>query len=309
MNSKTGRPILVTGAHRTGTTWVGRMLAADAHTAYISEPLNVLHRPGVLRSPVARWYTCITPENEADYLPAFGELLNFRYHLLAEVRALRSARDALRMGRDLGTFVRGGLLHQRPLLKDPFAIFSIPWFMDRLDCQVLVTVRHPAAFASSLKRLNWRFDFNDLLGQPPLMKAYLAPYRAQMEAMPADDLIGQAALLWTMIYRAVDGMRGAAPSIQIVRHEDLSLDPIAGFGKLYAELGLDFTPAVKAKIEGSSSSDNPGELSMQQTHSVNLDSRSNLENWKRRLSPEEIERVRGLSGEIAQRYYPEAVWR
>ena len=39
-------PILVTGAHRSGTTWVGKMLAADADTGYISEPLNVLHRPG-----------------------------------------------------------------------------------------------------------------------------------------------------------------------------------------------------------------------------------------------------------------------
>ena len=39
-------PILVTGAHRTGTTWVGKMLSANSQTAYMSEPLNVLHRPG-----------------------------------------------------------------------------------------------------------------------------------------------------------------------------------------------------------------------------------------------------------------------
>jgi hypothetical protein len=44
-------PILVTGAHRTGTTWVGKMLAASPQVAYISEPLNVWHRPGVLRAP------------------------------------------------------------------------------------------------------------------------------------------------------------------------------------------------------------------------------------------------------------------
>ena len=53
------RPILVTGAHRTGTTWVGRLLAAAPAVAYISEPLNVLHRPGVFRAKVANWYTYI----------------------------------------------------------------------------------------------------------------------------------------------------------------------------------------------------------------------------------------------------------
>ena len=43
-------PILVTGSHRSGTTWVGKMLAADSDTAYISEPLNVLHRLGIFRA-------------------------------------------------------------------------------------------------------------------------------------------------------------------------------------------------------------------------------------------------------------------
>ena len=56
-------PILVSGAHRTGTTWVGKMLAATPATAYISEPLNVLHRPGVFEVKTTRWYTYICPEN------------------------------------------------------------------------------------------------------------------------------------------------------------------------------------------------------------------------------------------------------
>ena len=63
--------ILVTGAHRSGTTRVGRMLSAEKSTAYISEPLNVLHRRGVYGADVPHWYQYITAENEAQYLPAF----------------------------------------------------------------------------------------------------------------------------------------------------------------------------------------------------------------------------------------------
>ena len=131
------RPILVTGAHRSGTTWVGRMLAADDGVAYISEPLNVLHRPGVFSAPVPYWYTYITSENEAAFLPAFRELLDYNYHILAELRSIRSRKDVLRMVRDFHSFFVGSMHAERPLLKDPFAVFSTPWFASRLDCQKL----------------------------------------------------------------------------------------------------------------------------------------------------------------------------
>ena len=200
MNDKARTPILVTGTHRSGTTWVGKMLAADALTAYISEPLNILHRSGVFHAKVDHWYQYICEENEAAYLPAFGELLEFDYHLWDEIRSLRSRKDFLRMGRDFLIFYNGLMRGQRALLKDPFAVFSTPWFAKRLSCKVVITVRHPAAFASSLKRLNWFFDFQNLLDQPLLMRDQLEPYREQMQCMPAEDVIGQSALLWNMIY-------------------------------------------------------------------------------------------------------------
>ena len=302
------QPILVTGAHRTGTTWVGKMLAEDSQTAYISEPLNVLRRPGVFRASVKHWYTYITRENEAEYLPAFNELLDFEYHLWDEIRSIRSRKDFLRMGRDFHTFYIGNLHGQRALLKDPFAVFSLPWFAEKLNCQIVVTVRHPAAFASSLKRLNWNFDFNDLLDQPLLMRDHLEPYRDEMKSIAAEDVIGQAALLWKMIYRVVHATRERLPFIRVVRHEDLSLDPVPGYRKLYDELGLHFTSKVEKAILNSSSSENPTELSKNKTHSVKLDSRANMENWKKRLSSEEINRIRKITEDAAHLFYPEVNW-
>ncbi len=301
-------PILVTGAHRTGTTWVGKMLSANPQTAYISEPLNVLHRPGVLRACVNNWYAYITEKNENAYLGTFNELFGYHYHLFDEIKSLRSSKDFLRMGRDLGIFLRGRTFHQRPLLKDPFAVFSLPWFAERLNCQVVVTVRHPAGFASSLKRLNWPFDFNDLLNQPLLMQDYLEPFRKEMQVMKADDIIGQASLLWTMVYRVVHSVRERIPSIQIVRHEDLSLDPVSGYRALYQSLGLDFTSRVEQTILNSSSSENPTEVSRKKVHAVKLDSRANLDNWKRRLTSDEIARIRLTTEEVAHLYYPEVNW-
>jgi len=301
-------PILVTGGHRTGTTWVGRMLTASGETAYISEPLNVLHRPGVMRAPVQRWYTYICPDNEADYLPALRQTLACHYQLGAELASLRSRKDLMRMGRDWATFLKGRVFHLRPLLKDPFALFSIPWFAERLGCQVVITVRHPAAFASSLMRYKWVFQLEDLLAQPMLMRDWLEPYREEMEAMPTGDVIGRASLLWKMAYRTVYDLRLKDPEYQVVRHEDLSLDPIQGFRHLYAALGLQFTRQAQRAVQASSSSENPKELSASAVHAFQLDSRANLYNWKRRLSVEEIQRVRQITGEVAACYYPDESW-
>lgn len=303
------QPILVTGAHRSGTTWVGKMLAADADTAYISEPLNVLHRPGVFRIPVKHWYTYITQENENEYLPAFQELLNFQYHIWLEIKSLRSPRDFMRMGRDFHIFFNGSIQGKRALIKDPFALFSTPWFAQRLNCNIVITVRHPAGFASSLKRLGWNYDFRNLLDQPLLMHDHLEADRAAMESIPHDDIIGQGALLWKLIYRFVHSTRSLFPHFKIVRHEDLSLDPLDGYQTLYRSLGLDFTERVRDIIQNSSSSENPAKLARNKTHSVKLDSRTNLNNWKKLLSPEEIVRIRKLTEGVSELFYPENEWK
>jgi hypothetical protein len=301
-------PILVTGAHRSGTTWIGKMLAADPCTAYISEPLNVWHRPGVFRVPVKYWYQYICDENESGYLPAFNELLEFEYHLWKEIRSLRSVKDFLRMGRDFRTFYYGLEEGRRALVKDPFAVFSATWFARKLKFQVLISVRHPLAFASSLKRLNWSFDFKDLLDQPLLMRDHLELYRSQMESVNSQDVIGQSALLWKMIYQTVHSSLSSNPDFILVRHEDLSRDPVNGFRNLYTMLGLDYTHHVEKTILDSSSSENPMELSRKKVHGVRLDSRANVENWKKRLTDDEIQRVRKVTEETSQLFYTDAEW-
>jgi hypothetical protein len=303
-------PILVTGAHRSGTTWVGKMLAATRQTAYISEPLNVLHRPAVFAAPISHWYTYIHTGNEAQYLPAYRKLLRLEYGLGRELAALRSRKDVLRMGRDAWIFWTGRINRARPLVKDPFAVFSIPWFVERLGMQVVVTVRHPAAFASSLMRLEWPFQLADLLGQPALMHDWLEPYRVEMEALRSqpDDILPQACLLWKMVYGAVMAVQACEPQVRVVRHEDLSRAPLEEFARLYHALGLGFSAKAQKAVQASSSPDNPAELSRAAVHTVQLDSRANLDNWKKRLSPHEVDRIRQLVGDAADKYYPDGTW-
>ncbi len=285
------------------------MLVVAGQHAYVSEPLNVHHRPGVLAAPVRRWYTYVCEENEAEYLPTFQDTLALRYGLGRELASLRSLKDIGRMGRDAFIFTRGRLGGQAALLKDPFAAFSTPWFADRLGCRVVLAIRHPAAFASSLKRLEWSFNFNDLLDQPLLLRDWLEPYRAEMQAArTSTDTLARACLLWRMLYDVFHRVRQPRPEFIAVRHEDLSRDPQAGFGALYAQLGLPFSERVARQVEAASRAENPSEVSRQNIYNVKLDSRANLKNWQKRLTADEIQRVRDLTADVAGYFYTAEDW-
>jgi len=78
-------PILVTGAHRTGTTWVGKMLSANSQTPISANHSNVWHRAGVLRACVKHWYIFITDKNESAYY-RIQRTSGFRYHLFDEIK-------------------------------------------------------------------------------------------------------------------------------------------------------------------------------------------------------------------------------
>jgi hypothetical protein len=131
-----------------------------------------------------------------------------------------------------------------------------------------------------------------------------------MEKIQADDIVGQSALLWRMIYGSVHASRvlGLFPDFKIVRHEDLSIDPVSGYKSLYESLGLTFDDTVRETILNSSSSENPAELSKKKIHSVKLDSRANLDNWKKRLSADEITRIRKMTEDVSHLFYTDNEW-
>jgi hypothetical protein len=177
-----------------------------------------------------------------------------------------------------------------------------------LNCKVVIAVRHPAAFVSSLKRLNWPFDLQDLLDQPLLMRDHLEPFRGQIEKAQKSDEIEQWALLWNLIYSTVNAALRRNPDLIAVRHEDLSLDPVTCYRDLYQKLGLDFTSRVEKVVRNSSSSDNPREGSRKKIYAVKLDSRANMDNWKKRLTADEIRRIREITQEVSAIFYPHAEW-
>jgi hypothetical protein len=303
-----GRPILVTGAHRSGTTWVGKMLALAPGTAYVHEPFNPLTSPGICAAPFDRFFVHVAAQNSDRYEPFLRRTLRFDYDLRRQLGAIRSPRDVLYSARDLATFARARATSARPVVKDPIALFSAEWLEERFGMDVVVVIRHPAAFAASLVRLGWTHDFGGFLEDEHLLEGPLRPFgdeiRGQAEA-PGDPL-DQAILLWRLCYHTAAEYRRDHAGWVFVRHEDIARAPVASFEQLFGRLELTFTARARRGIERGSASTNPPQP--RSAHGVRADSRAVADGWRSRLGAEQIERVRTGTGDVWPLFYADEDW-
>jgi hypothetical protein len=301
-------PILVTGGHRSGTGWVGEMLAATPWppVAYVWEPFSLRARPGVRDVALRHWFTYVTSENEAPIRAALSDTLAFRYRPLAELRAIRSPKDVARMARDWGRTVRWRRLDAVPLIKDPIALFSAEWLADTYGMDVIVLIRHPAAFVNSLMRKGWHHPFSHFTEQPALM-AELAAYADEIERYAAVErpLFDQAILLWNLIHDRIRAYQRRRPW-RFVRHEDLSVAPIEGFRSLYDLLGLRWTPQVEGTIREHSGAGNPVVTDDASSH--RRDSAAAIRAWRRFLTAEQVREVRRRTEDVASAWYSDDDW-
>jgi hypothetical protein len=302
-------PILVTGSHRSGTTWTGRMLALSPRVGYVHEPFNVQRWPGWIRKPLPWWYLYVCEENEHEYESLVEDVLRFRY----PIRNLTAAQDlqaVARMALDwpFSLLYRAGGF--RPLVKDPIALMSAEWLAGRFGMEVVAMVRHPAGFAGSLKRLDWRFEFQNWRDQPLLLRDLIGPFEEQIReyADRERDLIDQAVLMWNVTHHVILGFRERHPEWSFVRHEDLAEEPVKGFRSLFDRLGLEWDALAEDAIVRHSTDRSRAEVPTYLHQTVRRDSRAARWTWRDRLTPDEQRRVREGTAEIAAAFYSDEDW-
>jgi hypothetical protein len=283
------------------------MLALAPGVAYIHEPFNPRTAAGLSPARFDRYFTVVTRENEARYRPGLEQTLRFHYGLGAQLRSLRGASDLARTGRDFARVGRARLSGARPLVKDPIALLSAEWLAETFGMDVVVLIRHPAAFAASLKRLGWKHSFATFI-QDGRVPEVLRPYEAEIreQAEQPGEILAQAALLWRVLYNAVDGYRERHPGWSFLRHEDVSAEPVATYEGLYAELGLDFTPSARQSIARASAPDNPAQLPT--PHAVQLASAASLGRWREDLTADEVATLRERTRDVWPRFYSAEDW-
>src|SRR5664280_860143 len=127
------------------------------------------------------------------------------------------------------------------------ALFSAQWLAGRFDMNVVLMIRHPAAVASSLRQLSYTSVnvpriLSDILNQPLLIRDHLSPFEAEIKelAVPGQDALDQAALLWKLFYHVVLKYKEQNPNWIFVRYMDLAHDPVNVFREVFRQLDLEF---------------------------------------------------------------------
>lgn len=318
-------PILVTGSHRSGSTWTGRMIAQATTIAYIHEPFNLQHRPGICKAKFDYQFPYICNENESQYLNSLEDCLKFKYHMFEELKTTKSYKDFVRSLRDYIRFTKYRILKKRPLVKDPIAVFSAEWLAKRFNMDVVVIIRHPAAFAGSIKKVKWSHPFDHFLQQPLLMQHHLYEYRSEIEefSKTEKDIVDQAILLWNMIHQMILNYQNNNTNWIFVKHEDLSMRPLEELKNLYHKLDLTFSTDIEEKIKAFSFAYHSSKSKLNRTSRTQIwqqrltgnysgkrkrNSKSNIWSWKKRLTKDEVNKIKRKTHKIACKFYTEEDW-
>ncbi len=308
---QSAKPILVTGSHCSGTTWVGRMIAVSPDVTYIHEPFNVNHDRGICSARFDYWFTFISEQNEAQYQRDFEDTMALRYSLQGLSGITGGLKGISRAARNYTRFRKGRLQNNRPLLKDPIALFSADWLSATFDMDTIVMIRHPAAFAGSVKVKNRSHPFSHFLNQPLLMDEHLGAFRDEITYFSKEErpLIEQSALLWKLIHFMILKYKKTHPHWLYIRHEDLSIEPTKGFAGLYRQIGLDYSAQVSEVIETYSSGQASKKSSSEYRYKkINRESGSNIQKWKERLTDDEIRLLKSQVHDISKEFYSEDEW-
>ncbi|MEQ9486509.1 sulfotransferase [Coleofasciculus sp. F4-SAH-05] len=312
MHRKT--PILVTGSHRSGTTWVAKMISASPSVRYVPEQFNLNRSQCLCGHQFNQWFQYISSENEENETQCYNHLkhaLGLSYNFIPEFRLVKNYSDAFKLLTKASKFILKRLLNIRPLLKDPVAFFSAEWLANEFDMDVIVLIRHPAAFASSLKRLNWTFNFSHFVEQPLLMRDLLEPFANEIKeySLKDYDIIDQAILVWNIFHYVILQYKKRHDRWIFLRHEDISQNPLEWYKYLYNRLELNFTSEISQTIkEYSYSNLNLPEFKNQEIHCLKRNSPSNIYRWKNNLNSNEITRIRKGVEKISTYFYSDTDW-
>lgn len=282
-----GEPILVSGMPRSGNTWLARLLATASGTALTGrEPMNPRGRQYALAHTLPGWASVqtLTPRQS---------------------RALRSCYRGLnpmvysRYGRRQWAAPLPGT---RTIVKDPFAMLSLPAVVRATGARAVLVYRHPGAALTSYRRMGWQPDLEEL------QAVVEARRRLGLDPVAITDLpgVGEASeptamgLFWAALYRIALNDAVTVPGLVVVSHPEIAGGGTAAGKRLLAELDLTFTEESAAELareSGSAEQPRP-QAQSSNLHNFDRDPGQVASSWRGLLEPAEIEEIESVTHDV-----------
>lgn len=300
------RHILITGIHRSGTTFVGKMLSLAPGVGYVQEPFN----PELGVEGIDLWYPYISKGAPCEkyYTDLVNRILSghakYRDRSAWGGNFLRMLGKKLFGSKDYLRYLASTRLpgSRRLIIKDPLASLASEWLHQIFGFDVLILLRHPVGFVASTNRLEWDLDPSILSAQTPLMDEYLkdilSPYNTS-----AMQPWQRSALLWRCIYSVLDEYANRNPDMRMIRLEDISASPEEKFREIYNSMDLQFTEKSLNAIRNSTGSNNPVKAPEGKVHLLRRNSSKLANAWRNSFDEKTIAEIRELAGPPGEKYY------
>lgn len=296
--------ILVTGPHRSGTTWVGRTISQVENVELVYEPFNL---------ETTRYNFEYTFDHWFEHVPTSSKYSEIQHEFDRYIPNSVFQYPA-KICRETGYSLKTPLIYlkylllsaNRPrfLLKDPIALLSAGWLYERYDLKVVCMMRNPLAFAGSLKKQGWDFNFENFLDQKKLMNTWLQPFKEEMERIVQEsDFIDRISLLWNVLNYVILEYQEKYPEWLFMKHEELARNPKENFRIMFHYLSLEFNREIEKYINEFTSKKNPVEADSNEYQP--RDAKKTVDAWRDRLTDEEIKRVKEATSKICKQLYPE----
>ena len=211
--------VLVTGLHRTGTTYIGRQIASKGRASYLWEPTSpncaINNKHLYFNGLPKQWY--IDPSsNNILILQDFLKLCRSSNRLLLRnniskvlLSSVPRSDKKLFLSSYFEEISRALLFKKHILIKDPFLLFCADKLSPNID-YIIATIKNPFSWVNSLLRQNWIFDWGSFydqkfwtISQSCLLQESLEKSVFYVHKSPNMRNVVNASLLWLMMYEYI----------------------------------------------------------------------------------------------------------
>ena len=223
------RPILVTGNIRSGTTWLGRLLATCDNTFYIHEPFN----PdsiwnAAFPTPIQNYYLC--EENGFPYKQLLRRILQLNPKFKGQWKKSIAEQQTKHI-RAHSRHIDSNRAYV-PIIKDPTALYSSEWLYDNFRVKPVILLRNPISIVRSLLRLGWASNLTGsaIRGQPLLLSRICAvdpevSVYGKEATWDGQDPLTRAVNFVGFNYRFIAAMKRLHPDWHYINYEWLTHNP------------------------------------------------------------------------------------
>ena len=189
----------------------------------------------------------------------------------------------------------------RVVMKDPFAMLSIPAVVAATGAAPVLLYRHPGASLASYRRMGWEPDLDEL---DPILTAHRL---TRGTPAPAGELAAAAAggpaeamgRFWSGLYEIALDNAGEVADLLIVSHEELAGGGQPAAQRLFDALGLRWSAASDAEFAAESGSGTSGEG--QALHNFARPPAAVAGAWRKHVDADEIEIIEAATERVRLR--------